>query len=201
MRETEPHHSSAHMAAQEIQSHDSSLLEQGTALEGSTAVIVLGMHRSGTSALAGTLHHLGVELGEHLMPASPDNPRGYWEHRDIVTVNHGLIAELGAAWDDIRPLPASWERGEAALRSSTKLVSIMTRHFAQAPLWGLKDPRLCRLLPLWTTVLAQLRVKPRFILALRHPRDVAASLAARDRLSEAHAGLLWLRHVLEAERS
>jgi O-antigen biosynthesis protein len=201
MRETEPHHSSAHTVAQEIQSHDSSLLEQGTALEGSTAVIVLGMHRSGTSALAGTLHHLGVELGEHLMPASPDNPRGYWEHRDIVTVNHGLMAELGAAWDDLRPLPANWERGEAALRSSTKLVSIMTRHFAQAPLWGLKDPRLCRLLPLWTTVLAQLKVKPRFILALRHPRDVAASLAARDGLSEAHAGLLWLRHVLEAERS
>src|SRR5689334_11506011 len=101
MREAVLHRSSAHTAAQEIQVHDSSRLEPGTALEGSTAIIVLGMHRSGTSALAGTLHHLGVELGEHLMSASPDNQRGYWEHRDIVAVNHQLMAELGAAWDDI----------------------------------------------------------------------------------------------------
>src|SRR6516225_10357393 len=135
MSEAALDNSSARTAAQQILANDSSQLEPGTALEGSTAVIVLGMHRSGTSALAGALHHLGVELGEHLMPASPDNQRGYWEHRDIVAVNHRLMAELGAAWDDIRPLPASWERGEVALRSSASLASIMTRDFAQASLW------------------------------------------------------------------
>jgi len=201
MSEAALDNSSARTAAQQIPANDSARLEPGTALEGSTAVIVLGMHRSGTSALAGTLHHLGVEFSERLMPASPDNPRGYWEHRDIVSVNHRLMAEFGATWDDIRPLPAGWERGEVALHSSAKLASIMTQDFAQAPLWGLKDPRLCRLLPLWTTLLAQVKVKPRFILMLRHPCDVAASLAARDGLSGAHAGLLWLRHVLEAEWS
>ena len=49
-------------------------------LAGSTALVVLGMHRSGTSALAGMLHHLGVALGDRLMKATLDNPRGYWEH-------------------------------------------------------------------------------------------------------------------------
>src|SRR5580658_3168224 len=87
---------------------------QSDALGGSTALVVLGMHRSGTSALAGMLHHLGVALGERLMPASPDNPRGYWEHSEIVAINHRLMATMGWAWDDIRPLPAGFECGEAA---------------------------------------------------------------------------------------
>jgi hypothetical protein len=60
-------------------------VEQGGGLVGSTVLVVLGMHRSGTSALTGMLHHLGVALGEHLMPASADNPRGYWEHSDVVS--------------------------------------------------------------------------------------------------------------------
>jgi hypothetical protein len=170
-------------------------------LEGSTAVIVLGMHRSGTSALAGTLHHLGVELGERLMGASPDNPRGYWEHREVVAVNHNLMAALGRPWDDIRPLPPGWEKSEAALRAGRELAAILLRDFAGNGCWGLKDPRLCRLLPLWTALFDQLESQPRFILALRHPRDVAASVMARDGLSAARAGVLWLRHTLEAERA
>jgi GT2 family glycosyltransferase len=171
-----------------------------TGLEGSS-LVVLGMHRSGTSALAGTLRHLGVELGDCLMEASPDNPRGYWEHRDIVAVNDKLLTELGRAWDDIRPLPASWEKGEATAGAGQQLLAILVRDFAKSRLWGLKDPRLCRLLPLWIPMLDQLQVKPRFLLALRHPRDVAASLAARDGVTAARAGLLWLRHVLDAERA
>lgn len=170
-------------------------------LAGSTAVIVLGMHRSGTSALAGTLHHLGVDLGSRLMPASPDNPRGYWEHHEVVTANQRLMAELGYAWDDIRPLPPSFEHTEVALLAGRQLSAILVRDFSGVSLWGLKDPRLCRLLPLWIPLLAQLAVKPRFILALRDPVEVTASLGARDRMTAARAGVLWLRHVLDAERN
>src|ERR1700677_613707 len=78
-------------------------------LAGSTALVVLGMHRSGTSALTGMLHHLGVVLGEHLMPATADNPRGYWEHADIVKAHERLMAALGWGWDDIRSLPSGFE--------------------------------------------------------------------------------------------
>jgi GT2 family glycosyltransferase len=168
---------------------------------GSTAVVVLGMHRSGTSALAGTLHHLGVALGDRMMNPSPDNPRGYWEHRDIIAVHHKLMAELGSSWDDIRALPAGWERGEAALSAKQELAAILARDFAETEVWGLKDPRLSRLLPLWNSLFDELRVTPRFIIALRHPADVAASLAARDGLGAARASLLWLRHTLGAERA
>src|ERR1700722_9316263 len=101
------------------------LVEQSGGLAGSTALIVLGMHRSGTSALTGVLHHLGVALGERLMPTSPDNPRGYWEHNDIVDVDHRLMATFGRTWDDIRSLPAGFERGAAGRAASGELSLIL----------------------------------------------------------------------------
>src|SRR5215469_4551353 len=106
----------------------------------SNAIIVLGMHRSGTSALAGMLHHLGVALGDDLMPATADNPRGYWEHRDIVAINDRLMTELGRAWHDVRPLPPMWENQDAAARARIAIEAVLQRDFAEAPVWGLKDP-------------------------------------------------------------
>ena len=167
----------------------------------SAALIVLGMHRSGTSALAGMLHHLGVAFGPRLMPPSPDNPRGYWEHIDVVTVHHQLLTEYGYSWDDLRPLPAAFCESEEARRAGGRLTAILARDFADTALWGVKDPRLSRLLPLWLPLFGDLAAAPRFILALRHPADVAASLAARDGLGTERGLLLWLRHVLEAERA
>ena len=163
------------------------------------ALLVLGMHRSGTSALAGVLGRLGVDLGALLMPATPDNPKGYFEHLEIVAVHEGLLAALGSRWDDVRPLPAGWWDGPAAAASRVALRAIVARDFAAAPCWGVKDPRLCRLLPLWQPLLREMAVEPRYLLVLRRPAEVAASLAARDGISAARARLLWLRHVLDAE--
>lgn len=174
---------------------------RGGRLARSTALFVLGMHRSGTSALTGMLRHLGVALGEHLMPATPDNPRGYWEHADIVKVHERLMATLGWGWDDIRSLPADFERGEAAEAAAGELLTIAVRDFADAPLWALKDPRLCRLMPLWSALLAAESVTPRYVLALRHPLDVAASLTARDGIGTVRGLLLWLGHLLDAEHA
>jgi GT2 family glycosyltransferase len=171
------------------------------ALAGSTAIIVLGMHRSGTSALTGMLHHLGVALGNRLMPATGDNPRGYWEHRDVVAVDEALMTHLGWTWDDLRPLPDGYEREPAGRVAARELREILARDFAGFRLWGVKDPRLCRLMDLWSPLLADLAIVPRFVLTLRHPAEIASSLAARDGLPVAAAMILWLRHVLEAERA
>ena len=67
------------------------------------ALLVLGMHRSGTSALTRVLNLLGVALGDDLMPPGPDNPLGFWEHQGIVSVHEALFAELDRRWDDPRP--------------------------------------------------------------------------------------------------
>lgn len=166
---------------------------------GSTALLVLGMHRSGTSALAGILSRLGIALGDRLMPASPHNPKGYFEHQDIVAVHDGVLGALNAKWDSILPLPAGWQN-EAGMRIGHQAIEeIVSRDFAGASIWGLKDPRLCRLLPLWQPLLDQWSIDHRYVLMVRRPEEVVASLAGRDHLSPARGGLLWLRHVLEAE--
>lgn len=164
-----------------------------------TAVLVLGMHRSGTSALAGVLAQLGIDLGDRLMPATADNPRGYFEHREIVAIHDTMLSGIGSNWSDTRPLPEGWLASAPVQVARQALRHVVARDFGTATLWGLKDPRLCRLIPLWQPLLAEVGVVPHFILMLRPAAEVAASLAARDRIGEGRARLLWLRHVLEAE--
>lgn len=163
------------------------------------ALIVLGMHRSGTSALAGTLSLLGIDPGPSLMPAHGGiNPKGFWEHADIVAVHERLLAALHTSWHDERPLPDRWWKSPTIAPFREELIDIINRDFSRSPAWILKDPRLCRLLPLWLEILAAFGAEPRFALCLRNPAEVAQSLAQRDGIPESRALLLWLRHLLEA---
>lgn len=167
----------------------------------SQVIIVLGMHRSGTSALTGTLSLLGVDLGQSLIPAhAAINAKGYWEHRGIVEIHERLLGVLGSSWHDERPLPENWWRTEMVVPFRRELSAILHRDFSEAPLWGVKDPRMCRLLPLWLDILEEFRCQPLFILIVRHPQEVAESLAKRDGIADARAYLLWLQHTLEAEK-
>ena len=164
------------------------------------AILVLGMHRSGTSATAGWLETLGVNLGPYLMAEDPTQPKGYFEHAEIVSVHEELMAAFGSSWDDPRPLPEGWEHDHRVRFFRKQLMEIIQRDLMTQPLWGAKDPRLCRLLPIWLGMLDELGVSVRAISVLRHPAEVAESLALRNGFSADKSGLLWLRYVLEAER-
>ena len=166
------------------------------------AVVVLGMHRSGTSAVAGCLHRLGVDFGPRLMPATEDNARGYFEHIDIVNLHDRLLLALDSSWDEIRPLPPGWSQDDARTgRYRAELLELLQRDLPTAPLWGIKDPRLCRLLPWWEPVWAATGSRPLFVIVRRSPSEVAASLARREGFSIAKSHLLWLLHTVEAERA
>jgi GT2 family glycosyltransferase len=165
-----------------------------------SALLVLGMHRSGTSALARVLNLLGADLGPSLLPANADNESGFWEPRELVAVHDELLAALGTSWHDPWPLPAGALEGSEVRPFRERILAILRRDFAAAPLVGLKDPRLCRLLPLWRPLLEEAGLRAAFVLIRRHPDDVAASLAARNGMSRAAARLLWLDHVLASER-
>ncbi|HVF58846.1 MAG TPA: glycosyltransferase [Thermoanaerobaculia bacterium] len=164
------------------------------------AVIVLGMHRSGTSALAGALHHLGVSFGGPLLPPGPDNERGFWELREVVEIHDELLAALGASHLDLAPLPADWRERPEARAARERLAGVLRREFADVPLWGVKDPRLSVLLPLWEELLDDLGVERRFALVFRSPWEVVRSLAVRSAVPTREALALWERHVSEAER-
>jgi hypothetical protein len=129
----------------------------------------------------------------------PDNPTGFFEHTDVVGVHEELLAVLGTAWDDPRSLPPNWHRQPAIAPFRDKLVAIIARDFAASRLWGVKDPRLCRTLPLWLDVLAKLNVDAKAILVARDPAAVAASLRKRNFIDAEQSTLLWLSYMLSAE--
>lgn len=166
-----------------------------------TGLLVLGMHRSGTSAVAGTLGLLGAEAGSSLMPPHPDiNPKGFWENDDIVAVHESILKRLGSSWHDERNLPTLWWQQPELKPMRQELVQIISRGLSHAPLWMVKDPRLCRLLPLWGTILKESALKAKVILIIRHPHEVAESLKQRDGIPHERSYFLWLQHVLDAER-
>ncbi len=158
------------------------------------------MHRSGTSALAGMLSVLGIKFGKSLFPPHADNPRGYWEHKEIVDLNDRILAALGSSWDDMRLPQQTWWTDERITPFRTELVRILCRDFAKERLWGLKDPRLCRLVPLWCEIFDELGCRTCFVLIHRHPLEVAHSLKQRNKFDLRKSGLLWLEHNLLSER-
>ena len=166
-----------------------------------TAILVLGMHRSGTSAIARLLNLRGAELGRDLLPAKQDNERGFWENRAILETHETFLAQQGLQWHDLVAPGPHWQRGAAARRFVADLPGVLDRQFGDARLLLVKDPRLSSLAPLWLEVLRARHVRPVFVVTIRHPNEVAASLARRDGLPVAQAQLLWLQHLVEAERA
>lgn len=167
-----------------------------------TSIIVLGMHRSGTSALTGVLAKLGAHPGPSLVPAVAEvNAKGFWEHPGVVDLNERLLESLDTAWHDVAFLPPEWWNNDKLNRFVSEIRDILVRDFCGRGIWVLKDPRMCRLLPIWAPVMAELGVEARYVIALRQPLAVAASLAKRDGLPIPHGCLLWLVHMIEAERS
>ncbi len=165
------------------------------------AIIVLGMHRSGTSALARTLNLCGVDLGNNLMSPGPeDNVKGFWEHMDIYHMNEKLLLDLGSSWDDVRSLPDRWWNSDFAEAYKLEIISILERDFSNSPFWGVKDPRICHFLPLWLPLLEQTGSKPYFLIIVRNPLEVVSSLAKRDGFSKGKSCLLWLKHLIELEK-
>ena len=164
-------------------------------------IVVLGMHRSGTSAVSGCLSQLGIHLGGNLLsPIHGENDKGFWEHRGIVAIHDLLLAELGSSWDDVRTLPQGWWDSPAAVTASANLLEVLSGDLTRAGYWGVKDPRMCRLLPLWQRLFARIRVEPAYVLVLRHPWEVVASLSKRNGFSAQKSGLIYLDHMLAAER-
>ena len=100
----------------------------------SRAVLVLGMHRSGTSALARGLEMLGVYLGNDFLSPQPDNPTGYWEDRNIYELNERLLAAFGLKWEDVALIDdARWEEPEVEVLRS-EAVKYLRSKFIDHPL-------------------------------------------------------------------
>ncbi len=157
--------------------------------------LVLGMHRSGTSALSRVLDLCGADIGPRLVEGSAGNDGGHWEDAVAVELHERLLADLGARWDEPFALAEGWREAPAARNAVDAIARYIRDERDPHRLWAVKDPRLCLFAPLWRAAAA--RPLP-VILSTRHPLEVAQSLVVRDGMSMGRALALWLECTVTA---
>lgn len=172
---------------------------RSTPAAGRHAILVLGMHRSGTSALAGAVSAMGAASPKTPLPANVDNPRGYFESEPLVAVHKDMLAAAGSSWKDWRQIDPRWMLSQASQRHRARIRAVLADEFGEEPLFVVKDPRICRFVPMVSSVLAEIQADPVAFFLMRNPLEVAHSLQRRNGLAPANSLLLWLRHVLDAE--
>ncbi len=163
-----------------------------TMVNSASGLLVVGVGRSGTSIAT----RLSLTLGllpprqSDLMPANYANPTGYWESVTLAAFNDALLAQIGATWWTPPPVEtAALNTAPAEQRSEAR--QAFTAAFGCGSGWVWKDPRLTALLPFWDDVLGKQPV----LVPVREPREVAASIAARDKLNAKQSLAVWERHT------
>lgn len=164
-------------------------------------ILVAGMHRSGTSALTRAINLAGVPLPSNLMPPSAtENADGFWESVDLMRIHDGILKSLRSAWNDPREIPGEWFSAGASADARRALTGWVETEVDGKESLLVKDPRICRLLPLWQSVCDSMGIRTYTVIPFRNPIEVARSLKARNGFPETNSFFLWLRHVLDAER-
>ncbi|MFA7238508.1 MAG: glycosyltransferase [Sulfuricellaceae bacterium] len=160
-------------------------------------IVVLGMHRSGTSAIARGLKVLGVELGDKIMPpVEGNNAKGFYEDIDLNALNIEMLNTIESDWHHV----AAFDSIDAEiLRKKGHFLhaaELLRQKVSSATVFGFKDPRVAKLLPFWKGVISHCQLDVSYVLAVRNPLSVVKSLAKRDSIEAEQAYLMWLAHVL-----
>jgi len=172
-------------------------------------VVVLGMHRSGTSLLSGMLEIAGVPMADDALHRGPANPTGYRERREIVELHDQILARIGRPVGSPlhpMPLPIGWSGSREVQHISETLKEFVQAQLAQHQnLWGFKDPRTARLMPLWTSLFDELGVEPRYVWAMRAPVASARSMALKNKrarpMTQHFAELIWAAYNVDIYRA
>lgn len=161
-----------------------------------TCILVLGMHRSGTSALTGLLSMLDVYLGSELMEGNLANTKGYFENNLLYKTNESLLNQISSSWDDV----FFDEEKISNIKDIDELKNQIKKEFKYSSLFAIKDPRIAFLFPVYKRALEELGVNIKVIIPFRNPVEVAGSLNRRDGFSYEKGLLLWLNHFLLIEK-
>ena len=141
------------------------------------ALLVLGMHRSGTSAVAGLLVRLGAQPPKTLMEADADNREGYWESSALCAFHERLLQAAGSRGTrpDISTGVGVRRKPTSALGNECR--SLLRAEYGDAHRLVVKDPRICRFVPFWLRILQMEDIVPRVVIVHRSPFEVACSLS------------------------
>ena len=146
-------------------------------------LLVLGMHRSGTSAFARSLRVLGANLGDKLTASREDNPRGFWEDSDLDRLHLGMLEALGVAWNRLTPLTSEDVTKLEALGFGEKADGLLRSKTQGGELHAFKYPPMAKFFPFWARALSRGGYDVRCLLAIRHPLSVARSWASGTSLA------------------
>ncbi len=164
------------------------------------AIFVVGMGRSGTSALTRVLSLCGAALPLAPIAANHGNPTGYWEPALSIAVNDRFLSERASSWYDAT-VPARYDAASAeSRRFVADIAGVLAAGFESDGPLVVKDPRISMLLPYWADAASLIGFVTKIVHVFRRPESVAASLAVRDELSAAQSNALWLKYNLVAER-
>lgn len=164
-------------------------------------ILVIGPHRSGTSAVTRLINLMGAEVGESeaLVGANEENPKGFWERADVIAANDRLLANTGAAWNKVGGWNPALVNPEAKAAYLAEMNAILAKFPAGKPV-VLKDPRLCLALPF----LLEAMPDTVCVFTYRDPKEVAMSLYRRNGIPLEGGVAIWEAysfHALAAARS
>lgn len=158
-------------------------------------IVILGMHRSGASAVARLVNMMGAyafaEGGS--IGANWGNLKGFWERRDISNLNDWLLWSHGWDWNVVSDFAVGKIHVEAQKEYQDSIQRIIINLDAHRP-WMIKEPRLCLLFPLWKPLLEC----PVVIHVHRHPLKIAQSLNRRNGYPVEFCAALWERYTVDA---
>jgi len=138
-------------------------------------IIVVGPNRSGTSMVAGVLHHLGIHMGFDLMIGeAKENPAGYYEDREVMKLNEDLL--FPGSWDRLPP-PDYLNLARCDGELKHRVVDFIEARADLGKPWGWKDPRTTATLPIYLPLLQD----PKIIICLRHREAAINSLDRREK--------------------
>jgi O-antigen biosynthesis protein len=159
-------------------------------------IVVLGMHRSGTSAVTRGLKVMGVELGNRLMLPTRFNPKGYWEDMDICRLNDEMLAAIGSDWFHVTALGKDDVEVLCKKGYFLRAVELLRQKVGSTSVFGLKDPRVAKLLPFWKKVFKNFGSNVYYVFVVRHPLSVAQSLTNCEGFDSKLSYLMWLSYVV-----
>lgn len=157
-------------------------------------IVVLGMHRSGTSAFAKAIVDLGAYPGDSLIPGDEENEKGYWEDANIVAINNRILDSFNMKWYSIdNPLLNRFEKFLPFFEGQflQDAVDIVRNQLSKSDAIIIKDPRISVLLPFWEKVFAIVGLEAQYVLAIRNPLETAKSLLKRDNMQIEQGIKLW----------
>lgn len=161
-------------------------------------ILIVGMHRSGTSIFSNLMWQSGFALGKNIDRAPKiSNETGHWEHKEITNIQESLLTLLlGAYWNraDEIDLPQDWLSWPETQAAKAQLVDLIKKESTDNKPLLIKDPRTTLLLPLWYEIGTELNASLSIIACLRDPNQIAASLKKRDNVHYEDSIRIWLRH-------